>query len=262
MAFCQNCGAQLGEGEKFCGSCGSAVVGAAPAAPVAPVVPVAPQIMTQQSLFEQQQKARQDSINELAKMISYFGQKADLYKEYEITHNKLAVLERGAGKAPLVWGIILIIFFGLMDSGVIWGLLTNDAPILTSLITGGCIGFFVLLGILLIVIYAVKKSKNGSNLAATRTRVTDIAYELTNYYAGYGYSSLGVEYSNPSILVKVADVIRSGRAANPQEAINALLTDNRKSPLQLQKRLGVLASKQEVRNGSPAAAFTPSNFFR
>lgn len=259
MAFCQNCGAQLATGEKFCGSCGSAVVGSVPAASA---VPVAPQVMSQQSLFEQQQKARQDSINELAKMISYFGQKADLYREYEITHNKLVVLEKGASKAPLVWGIILIIFFGLMDTGVIWGLLTNDASVLVSLITGGSIGFFVLLGIILIVIYAIKKSKNNSNLAATRTRVTDIAYELTNYYTSYGYCSLGIEYSNPSILVKVADVIRSGRATNPQEAINALLTDNRKSPLQLQKRLGVLSSKQEVRDGRPAAAFTPSNFFR
>ena len=71
MAFCQNCGAQLGEGEKFCGSCGSAVVGAASAAPVAPVVPVMPQVMSQQSLFEQQQKVRQDSRMLRKSMPSY-----------------------------------------------------------------------------------------------------------------------------------------------------------------------------------------------
>ena len=259
MAFCQNCGAQLADGEKFCGSCGSAVPGAAPAAPV---VPVAPQVMSQQSLFEQQQKARQESINELAKMISYFGQKADQFKEYELGHNRLAVLEKGASKASLVWGILLIIFFGFWDSIIVWAMFESGAPLMSILVVGGIIGIFILLGILLIVLFIIKKSKNSSQLAAERSRVTDIAYDLTNFYGSYGFCSLGIEYCNPAILVKVADIIRSGRAANPQEAINALLADNRKSALQLQKKLGSLAARQEVRNGTPAAAFTPSNFFR
>ncbi len=260
MAFCQNCGAQLAEGEKFCSSCGSAVPGAA--APVAPVVPVAPQIMTQQSLFEQQQKARQDSINELAKMISYFGQKADLFREYELSHNKLAYLQKGTNKTSLVWGIILIIIFGFIDTIIAWAMIEAKTPLSSVLIIGSIFGIFLLLGIALIVLYIVKKSRNGKKLVAERTKVTDIAYELTNHYTNYGFCPLGIEYCNPSILVKVADVIRSGRAANPQEAINALLADNRKSAMQLQKKLGSLAARQEVRNGSPAAAFTPSNFFR
>lgn len=260
MAFCQNCGAQLAEGEKFCSSCGSAVPGAA--APVAPVVPVAPQIMTQQSLFEQQQKARQDSINELAKMISYFGQKADLFREYELSHNKLSYLQKGASKVTLVFGIILIVIFGFLDTIIGWALIEADAPLSVVAIITGILGIFILLGIVLIIVFIVKKSSNGKNLTAERTKVTDIAYELTNHYVNYGFCPLGIEYCNPSILVKVADVIRSGRAANPQEAINALLADNRKSAMQLQKKLGSLAARQEVRNGSPAAAFTPSNFFR
>ena len=260
MAFCQNCGAQLAEGEKFCSSCGSAVPGAA--APVAPVVPVAPQIMTQQSLFEQQQKARQDSINELAKMISYFGQKADLFREYELSHNKLSYLQKGASKVTLVFGIILIVIFGFLDTIIGWALIEADAPLSVVAIITGILGIFILLGIVLIIVFIVKKSSNGRNLTAERNKVTDIAYELTNHYVNYGFCPLGIEYCNPSILVKVADVIRSGRAANPQEAINALLADNRKSAMQLQKKLGSLAARQEVRNGSPAAAFTPSNFFR
>ncbi|MCR5802775.1 MAG: zinc ribbon domain-containing protein [Clostridia bacterium] len=256
MAFCQNCGAPLAEGEKFCSSCGSAVIGSVP------VVPVAPQIMSQQSLFEQQQKARQDSINELAKMISYFGQKADLFREYELSHNRLAVLQRGASKVPLVIGIILIAFFGFLDVMFCWALVEASAPLMVVLVMASILGVFVILGIILIIVFIVKKSSNSRNLTAERTKVTDIAYELTNYYTNYGFCSLGIEYCNPAILVKIADIIRSGRAANPQEAVNTLLADNRKSAMQLQKKLGSLAARQEVRNGSPAAAFTPSNFFR
>lgn len=260
MAFCQNCGAPLAEGEKFCGSCGSAVV--ASVVPAAPVVQPAPQVVSQQSLFEQQQKARQDSINELAKMISYFGQKADRFREYEITQNKVAVLERGTGKAPLVWGILLIIFFGIMDVFTVAAIISADGPLSVALIIGGIIGIFILLGILLIVIFIVKNSSTKKKYAAEKTKLTDIAYELTNYYVSYGYCPLGIEYSNPDILIKVTDIIRAGRAINPQDAVNTLLADNRKSAMQLQKKLAVFAARQDVRDGKPAAAFTPGNFLR
>ena len=50
MAFCTNCGNQLGEADKFCANCGTpvkkieapSVTPAVPAAPAAPVTPVAP----------------------------------------------------------------------------------------------------------------------------------------------------------------------------------------------------------------------------
>lgn len=271
MAFCSNCGAQLEEGTRFCSSCGSAVDAGTPvAAPVAPSPVAAAPMMgaapvmdyqMQQNLYAQQQKARQDSINELAKMISYFSEKTDLYQEYDVDQNKLAYLMKGTGKAPLVWGIIITAIFGF--SAVVSFLsVFSDGLSLGWMIGLGIQSFFVLLGILLIVVYIVKSSKNKSETASYRTRLADIAYELTNHYVNYGFCALGAEYTNPAILVKVADVIRSGCADNPKEAINTLLNDNRKSMMHLQKQLGIQASRQEVRNDQPAAVFAPGNYFR
>ena len=39
--FCENCGAPLEQGARFCGNCGTPVASAAPVAPTAPVAPVA-----------------------------------------------------------------------------------------------------------------------------------------------------------------------------------------------------------------------------
>src|SRR5579884_2320418 len=42
MAFCTNCGTQLGDGAKFCLNCGQSVAGGTPAAYYPPAPPVAP----------------------------------------------------------------------------------------------------------------------------------------------------------------------------------------------------------------------------
>lgn len=39
--FCENCGAPLQEGARFCGNCGTPVASVAPVAPTAPAAPVA-----------------------------------------------------------------------------------------------------------------------------------------------------------------------------------------------------------------------------
>jgi len=42
MAFCANCGAKVGESDKFCGSCGATRVPGAPAGQVPPPPPPPP----------------------------------------------------------------------------------------------------------------------------------------------------------------------------------------------------------------------------
>ena len=74
MAFCKNCGTDMGEA-RFCPSCGTAVDGAV--APAAPVMDV-----------------RQRSLQDMENMTAYFGAKAAQYDELDAVNAEVA--ERSA----------------------------------------------------------------------------------------------------------------------------------------------------------------------
>jgi len=251
MAFCSNCGAELENNVRFCGSCGSSVTPATQ--PVGQVQ--SPYMAGNNTFLFQQAQARQESLNELSKMISYFGQKADSYEEYDNCHKRLAVLMRGTSSAPLVWGIILI----SMDLVNLLGAIFESGHYRVFYIVFFLFFFIPSAG--LIVTFIVKKVTHARNLSAERAKVTDIAYELTRHYTDYGLCLIGVEYTNPKILVRIADVIRSGRAVSPKEAVNTMLIDSRRSLMLLQSHLASQAARQDIRGNTAAAVFAAASFF-
>ena len=75
MAFCSQCGTQLLDNMRFCPSCGSPKVEVG-----APKVTTPPQ---PDNMFQQTIDIRNQSLEEINRMIEYFGKKQALYDEYE-----------------------------------------------------------------------------------------------------------------------------------------------------------------------------------
>lgn len=240
----------MSDGTRFCTSCGS-VVAAAAAVQAAPAAP---------SMFEQSVQLRKESLSELGRMIEYFGRKQDLYFEYDVSNVKLNKLMRGTSVAPLVWGIILCVFMTLPVIALIDTIFKGRAN--SGTLTGLFVfGILFLLGIGLIIMYICKKAGRGKEVRRLLGRVAQIADELTQYYIAFGYSAVGAEYTNPEILMKIADVLRSGRADSPKEAINIMLVDSRRNMMQLQATLSGQAARQAQGGAPSAAVFCAASFF-
>ena len=242
MPFCQNCGAQLDPSARFCLYCGS------PAGTVQ-----APQQMPQQQM-QQPAQSRQESLAELAKMMGYFGQKQMQYDEYDAVNYKMSKLLRGTSVAPLVWGIIIAIF----DSILIFSFVTQGN------FKGGIIPFFLFFlipAVFLITYYIVCTTRRSRELNRCYDRLAELANELTAHYAGYGYCIVGAEYTNPAILNRMAAVIQSGRADTPRDAVNVMLLDSHRSPMDFQAQMTTIASRQAARGAVNAAVFSAAAFF-
>ncbi len=261
MAFCSNCGAPLGEGAKFCTSCGSVVATAGAPATAVAVAPVLNAQPVQPSMYEQSVEMRKESLNELSRMIDYFGRKQQQYIEYDQCNARLNKIMRGTSAAPLVWGIIISSFtllpLLLLASELVAG--RTRSGNLVGFIT---FGFVFLIGIGLIVLYICKKAGRGKEKTRLLARVGQLATELTSYFMAFGYSPLGAEYTNPEILTRIADVLRSGRADSPKEAVNIMLVDSRRSMMQLQAALSGQAARQVSAGAASSAVFCAASFFR
>ena len=260
MAFCSNCGAPLGEGAKFCTSCGSVVTPSAVPAQAAAVAPVLNSQPAQPSMYEQSVQMRKESLNELSRMIDYFGRKHPQYHEYDNCNARLNKLMRGTSVAPLVWGIIICVFNSIFLLILLSEFFSRKGR---SSSYGGIIffGLFFLVGVGLIVLYICKSAGRGKEKTRLLARIGQLAQELTQYYIAFGYCPLGAEYTNPEILTRVADVLRSGRADSPKEAINIMLVDSRRSMIQLQAALSGQAARQVSAGAASSAVFCAANFF-
>ena len=101
-----------------------------------------------------------------------------------------------------------------------------------------------------------------------RTRINELAQELTQHFRAYGYCPVGPEYTNPSILQQIMSVIQSGRAETPKEAINVLLDDAHKSSMEFAAMLTARNAQAAAEYAQGAAAgatasavFSAANFF-
>ena len=64
-------------------------------------------------------------------------------------------------------------------------------------------------------------------------RYNIVVKELEEYYLSYGYCAIGMEFTNPRIIYKLADIVRQGRADNIKEAINILFTDAHRDRMEM-----------------------------
>ena len=207
--FCPNCGKETQQSTPFCPFCGNTLT-------------------VQQESVKQSKSVnpRQESMDELEYMHSYFSQIDSAWKRYDSLLKEAARRKgRSTSKAGLVWGIILIAIFSL---SLVVVLTSNnkvfpEGPDYYNYITYGFFGFMIALGILLIVLNAVRKANNKKRIAwceAESDRMEDL---IIDHYNKYENCPIGVEYTRLSDIELIYDTIRQGRADTIKEAMNLLI---------------------------------------
>lgn len=233
MAFCSNCGTQCDDGQSFCPNCGQALNGA-----------VAPQAAQPVGAMQRAAQERQESLQEMRKMMDYFGQKRAQYDRYDQVTELIARYLRTRAVPLLVWGIIIAV------SGLIC-VASLGAGAIPALVIGlGMIGGFIALNV-------DRKKK----LNAWYEELSSLASELQRHYENYGFCLVGMEYSNPSILGSINQVISVGRADTPKEAINVLLDDVHKNSMEMMAEQTMVNSAAAARGASVSAGFAAASFF-
>ncbi len=202
MAFCKNCGTDL-NGARFCPNCGTADG----------------ELVVQQphNVAPMGANPRSNSLAEMENMQQYFGIKKPLYDKLDALMAKIE--KKRSKKKPgwLIGGILFGLLVLLMASGgMYWyGIVMFGAV---------DVGIFYM--------YYLQRKKNKEIVNQLLVEQAIVATELMDYYTAYGYCPVGIEYTEPSILYTINDVIRKGRADTPKEAINILLDDMHKEKME------------------------------
>lgn len=248
MPFCSKCGVKIDESIRFCPACGNAV-NAISTANVQP-----------SSILKQQADARNESLAELNRIISYFDQKANEYNEYDRCCNSLNYLRKPTSSGVLILGVILTGLFGFVVLFMLSITSQSNGIDINDIIMTCFLGFPGLIGIMLIFAFFIQEKSRRRRLVKTTDRLADLAIELTEHYAKYGYCCIGPEYSNPNIIRNLYRLINSGRADTPKEAINVMIDDSHKTQMQLNAQLSAQASMRAARAANTAAFFSAASF--
>lgn len=253
--YCKNCGAQLDNNAKFCNVCGGKIQNEDDVILVSNNQPVKNHYMSTR------EAERLSELNELDNMIAYFSQKQEAYKDYDCFSKELYRLRRGIRSAPLVWGIILsVLSLIFLCGGAIPNMFSkaNSGEFYTYLFLSI---FLSVIGTPLIVLFIIKKTRNGSRLRTVTEKCDALEDELWAHYENYGHCLVGFEYSNPANLVVIKQTINAGRADNTREAINILLDDAHKANMEAIAIQAARNAAQAARGSTAAAIFSAGAFF-
>ena len=176
--------------------------------------------------------------NTTTNKVKYFGAKSDVYDEYETVSKE--VEERTMySSGGWIAAAVICFLIGIFSKGIFFFIATAA---------------FVALSI-------VFKKKNKQKLEVAVERQTVLGNELSTYYADYGYCSVGLEYTKPSTLSTLYDIVRKGRASNPGDAINLYLDDIHKANLEKSAIETADAAKKAAKSAKKAAAYSSANFW-
>lgn len=215
MANCKQCGADL-NGARFCPNCGASASGEM-AAPNYASAPVGADV-------------RQRSIADMQHMISYFGAKKATYDEFEKVSEE--VQERTLrGFGGWIGAAIISVLIGIFSEAA----------------------FFYVVAVAFVAAFILLKKKNKDKLAIATARQTELHNELEAYYEAYGYCSVGFEYTRPSTLEALYELIRKGRVTTPGDAINTYLADQQQAEMLRLQQEATDAAKETAKNTKKAA---------
>ena len=261
MPFCPNCGAEINIEMKFCGSCGMAVDSLLKPADDKPA-----------TYLEQQAQVRTESIKEMNRMIDYFARKQREYNEYDECREavvywsnpnaavkSVSMASYGFGVTLLILGLIFLVPGAIsLLADFTFGHFKFSS---VSLIIAGAGLLGVIFGPILIGHFNSRSAAERAKMSAYyNERFITLANDLTQHYNNYGYCAVGAEYTNPKILIRIAKLIRDGRAETIKEAINILHMEAHNSYMELQAQLTANASAKAADSASTAAFFSAASF--
>ena len=202
--------------------------------------------------YNNYETTREQTMNELQNMYTYFSQKKALYDEFDKLDNLVAVNSRPISKAGKTWGIILIVFGGLMT---IIGFNVGGPALFVGIV-------LLILGICLIASRSNKVSNAQKAVKDSVKRMEQIAQELAVHYNNYGYCQVGLEYTFPRTIEQIYEVIRQGRADTIKEAMNLIIYDEHNAEMERLQRSTAQAAWQTCAASTVTAGFTAANYFQ
>ena len=242
MVTCNECGYE-NHGRRICKRCG------APLDLSAEKNGISVDDLPDMSLYE---------VNkELKKLIRYFDFMRAQYSEYEFCNQKLDFLDK-KGYVPI--GVLI---FGIIMMGVTTWLSVLVALRAFKLYNGLILWFamFFVDGLYAAVAYYRSLKDNRKKIKKYLGREVELAKQLTNYYNDYGPCLLEAKYTDPRILDRLQNIIKSGRASSLEQALDLLFEDSGRTKEESAEYLATVASRQAEFGEKDALVFCSSSFF-
>ena len=242
MVTCNECGYE-NHGRRICKRCG------APLDLSAEKNGISVDDLPDMSLYE---------VNkELKKLIRYFDFMRAQYSEYEFCNQKLDFLDK-KGYVPI--GVLI---FGIIMMGVTTWLSVLVALRAFKLYNGLILwlAMFFVDGLYAAVAYSRSLKDNRKKIKKYLGREVELAKQLTNYYNDYGPCLLEAKYTDPRILDRLQNIIKSGRASSLEQALDLLFEDSGRTKEESAEYLATVASRQAEFGEKDALVFCSSSFF-
>lgn len=215
MANCKQCGTDL-NGARFCPNCGASATGDLVQHGYAGVPMGA--------------DTRQRSLADMEHMLNYFGANKQMYDDFEAVSKEVEDRStRGYGG-----------WIGTAIMSVLIGVFAEAA-------------FFYVAAVAFVAMFVMLKKKNKGKLAIAVAKQNDLKNQLEEYYNAYGYCSVGLEYTKPSTLQALYELVRKGRASTPGDAINIYLADQEQAEMRRLQEEATKAAKETAKNTKKAA---------
>ena len=194
---------------------------------------------------------------ELKKLIRYFDFMRAQYSEYEFCNQKLDFLDK-KGYVPI--GVLI---FGIIMMGVTTWLSVLVALRAFKLYNGLILwlAMFFVDGLYSAVAYSGSLKDNRKKIKKYLGREVELARQLTNYYNDYGPCLLEAKYTDPRILDRLQNIIKSGRASSLEQALDLLFEDSGRTKEESAEYLATVASRQAEFGEKDALVFCSSSFF-
>ena len=194
---------------------------------------------------------------ELKKLIRYFDFMRAQYSEYEFCNQKLDFLDK-KGYVPI--GVLI---FGIIMMGVTTWLSVLVALRAFKLYNGLILwlAMFFVDGLYSAVAYSRSLKDNRKKIKKYLGREVELAKQLTNYYNDYGPCLLEAKYTDPRILDRLQNIIKSGRASSLEQALDLLFEDSGRTKEESAEYLATVASRQAEFGEKDALVFCSSSFF-
>ena len=242
MVTCNECGYE-NHGRRICKRCG------APLDLSAEKNGISVDDLPDMSLYE---------VNkELKKLIRYSDYMRIQYSEYEFCNQKLDFLDK-RGYIPI--GVLI---FGIIMMGVTTWLSVLVALRAFKLYNGLILwlAMFFVDGLYAAVAYSRSLKDNRKKIKKYLGREVELAKQLTNYYNDYGPCLLEAKYTDPRILDRLQNIIKSGRASSLEQALDLLFEDSGRTKEESAEYLATVASRQAEFGEKDALVFCSSSFF-